>query len=42
MVIVDTDILIDAGRNVDEAVNCLQQIEDDYSVAVILTPCLSC
>lgn len=34
MVIVDTDILIDAGRNVDEAVNCLQQIEDDYSVAV--------
>ncbi len=34
MIIVDTDILIDAGRNVNEAINCLQQIEDDYSLAI--------
>jgi predicted nucleic acid-binding protein len=34
MIIVDTDILIDAGRNVNEAVNCLQQIEQRFSVAV--------
>jgi len=34
MVIVDTDILIDAGRNVDEAVGCLQQIEHKFSAAV--------
>ncbi len=33
MLIVDTDILIDAGRNVNEAVNCLQQIEQKFSVA---------
>ncbi len=34
MLIVDTDILIDAGRNVYEAVDCLQQIEQRFSVAV--------
>ena len=34
MVIVDTDILIDAGREVREAVNCLQQIEQKFSLAV--------
>jgi predicted nucleic acid-binding protein len=34
MLIVDTDILIDVGRNVNEAVNCLQQIEQKFSVAV--------
>lgn len=34
MIIVDTDILIDAGRCVDEALNCLQQVEDKFSAAV--------
>lgn len=34
MIIVDTDILIDAGRNVNEALNCLQQIEQRLSAAV--------
>jgi hypothetical protein len=34
MVIIDTDILIDAGRCGDEALNCLQQIEDKFSAAV--------
>ena len=34
MVIVDTDILIDAGRNVDEAVECLHKIEHKFSAAV--------
>ena len=34
MVIVDTDILIDVGREVREAVNCLQQIEQKFSLAV--------
>jgi predicted nucleic acid-binding protein len=34
MLIVDTDILIDVGRNVNDAVNCLQQIEQKFSVAV--------
>ena len=34
MLIVDIDILIDVGRNVNEAVNCLQQIEQKFSVAV--------
>lgn len=34
MLIVDTDILIDVGRNVNDAVNCLQQIEQRFSVAV--------
>ena len=34
MVVVDTDILIDAGRNVCEAVNCLTQIEQKFSIAI--------
>ena len=34
MIIVDTDILIDAGRNVSEAINCLQQIEQRSPAAV--------
>lgn len=34
MVIVDTDIIIDAGRNVYEAVNCLEQIEQKFSIAI--------
>lgn len=34
MIIIDTDILIDAGRRVDEALNCLQRVEDKFSAAV--------
>ncbi len=34
MIIVDTDILIDAGRNVNEALNCLQKIEQRIPAAV--------
>jgi len=34
MILVDTDILIDTGRNINGAVNCLQQIEQNLSVAV--------
>lgn len=34
MIIIDTDILIDAGRCVDEALNCLQLVEDKSSAAV--------
>ncbi|MCK4378201.1 MAG: PIN domain-containing protein, partial [Deltaproteobacteria bacterium] len=34
MIIVDTDILIDAGRNVFEAIHCLDQIEQEFSIAV--------
>ncbi len=34
MVIIDTDVLIDAGRNVSEAVLCIQQIEDRFSAAI--------
>lgn len=34
MLIIDTDILIDAGRCIDEALNCLQQVEDKFSAAV--------
>ena len=34
MIIVDTDILIDAARCFDDAVNCLQQIEDTSSLAI--------
>ena len=33
MIIVDTDILIDAARCIDDAVNCLQQIEDTSFLA---------
>jgi len=34
LVIVDTDILIDAGRGVGEAIACLQQIEQQSSPAL--------
>lgn len=34
MVIIDTDILIDAARGVDQAANCLLQVEADSSLAV--------
>ncbi len=34
MVIVDTDILIDAGRGVGDAATCLQEIEHESSLAV--------
>ncbi|OGG49979.1 MAG: twitching motility protein PilT [Candidatus Handelsmanbacteria bacterium RIFCSPLOWO2_12_FULL_64_10] len=36
LVIVDTDILIDAGRDVNEAVACLQHIEQQSSPAISL------
>ena len=34
MIIVDTDILIDAARCNGDAVNCLQKIEDTSSLAI--------
>ncbi len=34
LIIVDTDILIDAGGNVNEALNCLQQIEKRLHAAI--------
>jgi len=35
MILIDTDILIDAARNVNEAVNCLHQVEQEqFSAAV--------
>jgi hypothetical protein len=34
MIIVDTDILIDAGRGISEAVSCLEQIEQSISSSV--------
>ena len=34
LIIIDTDILIDAGRNVNEALNCLQQIEQRLPAAL--------
>lgn len=34
MIIVDTDILIDAARCIDDAVTCLQQIEDKSSLSI--------
>jgi predicted nucleic acid-binding protein len=34
LVIVDTDVLIDASRGVSEAVTCLQQIEQQSSLAI--------
>ncbi len=33
-VVVDTDILIDAGRGINEAVTCLQEIEQSSSLAI--------
>jgi hypothetical protein len=34
LVIVDTDVLIDASRGVSEAVTCLEQIEQQSSLAI--------
>jgi len=34
MIILDTDVLIDAARCIDDAVNCLQKIEDKFSLAI--------
>lgn len=34
LVIVDTDVLIDASRGVSEAISCLQQIEEQSSLAI--------
>ena len=34
MIIVDTDILIDAGRDISEAVNCLEHIEQNILSAI--------
>ncbi len=34
MIIVDTDILIDAAHFIEDAVNCLQQIEDKSLLAI--------
>lgn len=34
VVIIDTDILIDSARKIDEAVLCLQDIEDRFPIAV--------
>lgn len=34
LAIVDTDVLIDASRGVDEAVACLQEIEENLSLAI--------
>ncbi|MBI3913531.1 MAG: type II toxin-antitoxin system VapC family toxin, partial [Chloroflexi bacterium] len=33
-VIVDTDVLIDAGRNIADAVTCLEQVEHQASLAI--------
>ena len=33
-VVVDTDVLIDAARNVNEAVACLEQVERNASLAI--------
>lgn len=34
MIIVDTDILIDTGRFVESAVDCLQQIEQNHTASI--------
>ncbi|MBC2715514.1 MAG: type II toxin-antitoxin system VapC family toxin [Desulfobacteraceae bacterium] len=34
MILIDTDILIDAARNANEAVNCLQQVEQQFAATV--------
>lgn len=34
LVMVDTDVLIDAGRNIGDAVTCLAQIEHQASLAI--------
>lgn len=35
MILIDTDILIDAARNVNEAVTCLQQVEQQQFPAAV-------
>jgi hypothetical protein len=32
MIVVDTDVLIDAGRGVEEAVSCLNRIEHQFFI----------
>lgn len=34
VIIVDTDILIDAGRNINQALNCLRQYEQKAKLAI--------
>ncbi len=34
VIIVDTDILIDAGRNIQQALNCLTQYEEKSKLAI--------
>ena len=34
MIVVDTDILIDAAHSIEDAVNCLQQIEEKSVLAI--------
>ncbi len=34
MIVVDTDILIDVGRDISEAIKCLQRIEQDDFPAI--------
>lgn len=34
VVIIDTDILIDSARKIDDAISCLQEIEDHYPLAI--------
>lgn len=34
MIVVDTDILIDAAHSIEDAVNCLQQIEEKSLLAI--------
>ncbi len=34
LVLIDTDVLVDVGRNIAEAITCLQQIEQQASPAI--------
>ena len=34
MIIIDTDILIDAGRNVEDALECLEQLANNSPLAI--------
>lgn len=34
MVVVDTDILIDAGRSIEEALTCLQKLEQEKALSI--------
>ena len=36
VIVVDTDVLVDAGHGVSEAVACLEQIEQVYSYIEIV------